>query len=362
MSIAGLVIGLKILTFAFGSFCYQHLANRWFESAYDHLAIWNRWDSVHYWDIARSGYQALVGDFPGILNFFPLFPWIMRFFAQTFRMDFLAAAILVSALASVAAAWLLYRLARLDEPEETALRSVWFFLIYPTAYFLHIGYTESLFCALLFGTFLAARKNSWLLAGGLGAFLALTRFNGITIVIPLLAEAFRDWRESKKWNPSRLNIFLPFLGLAGYLALNDYISGDPLAFLANSRNYWSQHLSWPWQGFLHQIWSLGWRDTRDTLMVIYMEEGFTLLAFVMTVAAFRRLRASYMIWMAVNLLLFTSTFFIVSVPRYTLVLFPMFLLLGRLKPSGWGERLVTAVFLPLMAFFILTFVRSRWAF
>ena len=40
-----------------------------------------------------------------------------------------------------------------------------FLLIFPTAYFLHIGYTESLFLALVLGSFLAARTDRWWLAG-----------------------------------------------------------------------------------------------------------------------------------------------------------------------------------------------------
>ena len=40
-----------------------------------------------------------------------------------------------------------------------AMRAAWFLLIFPTAYFLHIGYTESLFLALVLGSFLAARTD-----------------------------------------------------------------------------------------------------------------------------------------------------------------------------------------------------------
>lgn len=36
---------------------------------------------------------------------------------------------------------------------------VWFFLIFPNAYFLHIGYTESLTLALLLASLLSARSE-----------------------------------------------------------------------------------------------------------------------------------------------------------------------------------------------------------
>ena len=55
------------------------------------------------------------------------------------------------------------------------MRSVWFLLIFPTAYFLHVGYSEALFLALALGSILAARGERWWLAGVLGAFCWMTR-------------------------------------------------------------------------------------------------------------------------------------------------------------------------------------------
>src|SRR5215211_7010609 len=90
----------------------------------------------------------------------------------------LLAAFFVSGVASVAAGLLLYRLARADgEPEEVARGAVFYLLVFPTAYFLHIGYNEGLFLALVLGAFLSARGRNWRAAGLLGFFAALTRIN-----------------------------------------------------------------------------------------------------------------------------------------------------------------------------------------
>ena len=75
------------------------------------------------------------------------------------------------------------------------LRAAWFLLIFPTAYFLHIGYTESLFLALVLGSFLAARTDRWWLAGILGGLAALTRINGLVLIPALAAEAWLAWDE-----------------------------------------------------------------------------------------------------------------------------------------------------------------------
>ena len=73
------------------------------------------------------------------------------------------------------------------------MRAAWFLLIFPTAYFLHIGYTEALFMALVLGSFLAARTERWWLAGLLGGLAALTRVNGLVLMPALPAEALTQW-------------------------------------------------------------------------------------------------------------------------------------------------------------------------
>ena len=117
---------------------------------------------------------------------------------------------------------------------RTLLRAAGFLLIFPTAYFLHVGYTESLFLALVLGCFLAVRRDHWWLAGALGGLAALTRINGLVLVPALAAEAWLEWdadgrhRLRAHW----LAIGLVVVGFVGYLALNLAVYGDPLTFRA----------------------------------------------------------------------------------------------------------------------------------
>src|SRR5919106_410556 len=170
--VAGLVLAVKALLLLYAVQAFVVWKNErvgWF---YDWLAIWNRWDAPHYLDIARMGYVAEGVEARWIV-FFPLYPWLVRAAALLLR-DELLAAFFVSGVASVAAGLLLYRLARADgEPEEVARASVFYLLVFPTAYFLHIGYNESLFLALVLGAFLAARARCWWAAGLLGGLAAL---------------------------------------------------------------------------------------------------------------------------------------------------------------------------------------------
>src|SRR5439155_26051301 len=112
--------------------------------------------------------------------------------------SYLAAGFIVSGIASVVAAILLRRLVCLDYAASVAMRSVWFLLIFPTAYFLHIGYSEGLFLALALACILAARGERWWLAGVLGAFCWMTRATGAVLVPALAVEAAQQWRVRRR--------------------------------------------------------------------------------------------------------------------------------------------------------------------
>src|SRR6476620_5134641 len=149
-STIALILGIKVLLFTFAVQAVATLST----SHGTWLEIWNRWDTRHYLRPAEHGY-ATSGDTRVSLVFFPLYPWLVRG-AAFFVRNYMAAAFVVSGIASIAVGLLLQKLVRLDESEAVARNTVWFLFIFPTSYFLHIAYTESLFLALTLGCFLAA--------------------------------------------------------------------------------------------------------------------------------------------------------------------------------------------------------------
>jgi hypothetical protein len=166
----GWVMAIKVLLFSLGAKSYALLWDNYITSPYQWFEIWDQWDFGYYQKIAEFGYSGSDGS----IAFYPLFPWLVRLVAYVSK-SYLAAGFIVSGTASVVAAILLRRLVQLDYPASVAMRSVWFLLIFPTAYFLHIGYSEGLFLALALACILAARCERWWLAGLLGAFCWMTR-------------------------------------------------------------------------------------------------------------------------------------------------------------------------------------------
>src|SRR6202035_489308 len=104
--VVGWVLAIKLLLLLFGVESYQILENKRPEGTHAWLAIWNRWDALHYHQLAEVGYKA-VGTFKAW--FYPLFPWCVRLIAHL-NGNYLISAFIVSGVASIAAAIFLRRL------------------------------------------------------------------------------------------------------------------------------------------------------------------------------------------------------------------------------------------------------------
>lgn len=359
---AAFVLGVKALVFLFAAQAFAVWKNERPGSVYDWLSLWNRWDAPHYLDIARIGYVKEGVESRWIV-FYPLYPWLVRAASFILR-DELISAFFVSTLASVAAGLLLYRLARLDEEETVARAAVFFMFVFPTSYFLHIGYTESLFLALALGTFIAARTHRWPLAGVLGALACMTRANGLALVPALAFEVWGEYRASGRRVSARwLCALLPLAGFGVYLLINWNVKGQPFAFLKLQDEYWYRTFAWPWDAV-----AASWRywqgnPPSDASMVGFQELFFVLLGLGLTVWAWLKMRASYAAWMTCNWLLWSCTKFVLSVPRYTLVLFPTYLIFARAsarRPEAGA--LITVWSLLLLALFLARFSQGYWAF
>jgi 4-amino-4-deoxy-L-arabinose transferase-like glycosyltransferase len=377
LELVGVTLLLKLALLGFGVLALGMITGQAVSGLHDVLGIWSRWDAPHYLDLAVLGYSALdpgvptidgvarafPGDLPFYIVFFPLFPWLTGALNALLH-DPIVSAFVVSGIASLFVAPLLYRLVRADFDGGVAIYAAWFLLIFPTAYFLHIGYTESLFLALVLGSFLAARHDRWWLAGVFGGLAALTRLNGLLLVPALGAEAWVAWRSdsARRLRPEWLAILLVAAGFLAYLALNLAVYGDAFAFLTIQREHWFKQFAPPWVGIGGVIDRIRLGGTSNALMLGWMELAFIALGLVGTLVAALRFRLSWFTWMAGNWLLFTSTSFVLSVPRYSLTLFPLFAWFGLVaRRPGWAIAL-SIVSIGLLGFFASQFAIGHWAF
>ncbi|MBO9534993.1 MAG: hypothetical protein J7513_18615 [Solirubrobacteraceae bacterium] len=361
--IVGLVLGIKLLLFWLGGVVGETLGNRGFESFFERFHMWNVWDAQQYLGVAEFGYRTVGEAERTQIAFFPGYPMAVRAVHAVIPGDFLAAAFVTSAIASITAAVLLAQLVRADGGDDAqATRAAWFLLIFPTAYFLHLPYTESLFLTFVLGAFVAARTGHWATAGIVGALAAMTRLNGILLIPALAVEAYLQYRRSGRFDRRSLWILVTGAGLAFYLAINQHYFGDPFHFQQVQAENWSKHFQNPIKTVTGMLGGYDtWTKPGEGLMVISMELGFMTLGLVASLLAWRYLRPSYAVWGLLNVLLFASTSWVQSTPRYVLTVFPIFLLLAKLRP-GWLSMLASAWSMAAFAWLATLFALGHWAF
>jgi hypothetical protein len=347
------------VTFLFGFCAYVVIENELPPEGW--LGIWNRWDSPHYLEVAQYGYGGEAsGDQKFRIVLLPLYPSAI-YLAHLLIRDWLTAGVVVSNICCVGAFCYFFLLTEKEFGRRAARAAVFFFAIFPTAYFLHIAYSESLFLMLAIGAFYYGRQGRWLLCSLLGMVATGTRISGLAIVLPLAFEYFQQknfrWREIR-WDC----VFLAMipLGLLVYFYLNYHYFGDPLKFLQFQREHWYKALASPFPQLQEDWEAITSADPADRVM----QHGSLLAAFAigtigLVMAAFR-LRPCYTIYLALSwVLLFCNTYTLCS-PRYLLTLFPLFMLLAQWRRRAWVHGLA---FLGLLfyALNVTQFVRGWWA-
>ena len=320
---------------------------------------WDRWDAAHYLYLATHGYAA-TGDARNLIAFFPLYPAVISAVAAI-GLPARIAALLISNVAGVAAAILLYELARTGDREKSAFRAAAFFTVFPTAYFLMVGYTEALFCALAFGAILQARRQRWVASGTLAGLAAAARLTGLALLPAIVIELFMARRILRSIWQGLVPPLLIVLGFASYLLTNLLVLGSPMAFVAVQRDHWSHSLAAPWVGFAAAIRSITWRVPWEKLTVGGGEIVGGMAAYATTTLSWLRLRPSDAAYATVLTVMVTFLPFWLSIPRYLLSMYPLFLLVGRIRSRWVYLPLVGASFLAQIVFG-LAFGRGAWAF
>ena len=291
------------------------------------IAILNvaaRWDGDPYLTIAREGYRA---DAPSHVEYFPLYPFLMRMGGGLFGSDdaYLAAGVVISNLALFGALVYLARSVMLDHNGKTATRACVYLLVFPTAVFLSVVYAESLFLLLAVAAMYHARRREWLLAGTLAALAALTRPFGAVVALPLAMEALRRPIAVR----GLASTLLAPAAFFAWLAVLWLITGDPRALLT-AQAQWGRHFSLPLQAFA---------DLFDPAIYSfpYFVLAFTVFIGALVVISWRVLRPSLAAYATVVFLVAISTGSLTAAPRYYLAVFPAFIALAVSAPPWLGR-------------------------
>ncbi len=362
--------------------------------------MWSRFDSGFYLDIAQHGYWAastLHSRTDWV--FYPLYPLLISIVGKLFGASadaFDIAGVLIANVAGVVMITYLYLLVRRDFNQKVAARAVLYLAVFPLALFLSAIYTESLLLCFSIACIYYARKQSWWLAGLCGGLAALTRLQGVALIVPLAWEYLRVvsaryaplpaelpteltarvtlWlryfvrgislaaHELKNW-VTGLSLALVPCGLLAFMLYGQIDIGDFFATFHASKWGWGRQLSSPLRLLLYSVrhpilgQPLNWN-----FWVLNIVAACAFLAVILW--ALRRLPMIYTLYTAVTVLLPLASGSLNSLARYYLLVFPAFILLALLTSKPEKPHLhafIIAGFTALQALLTVLFVLGIFA-
>jgi hypothetical protein len=340
------------------------------------------WDSEYYVGIAVAGYDdpaagTVVNPSTGQVviknySFFPFYPYVMRILAlplKLFGLNPLATAslagVLVATLGTLAGLLALWDMTRPYFGEEDSHRAVFYAIIFPTAFFFAMVYTEGLFIGLAFGALALSKRGHWAWASILGLLAAWTRAHGAALTLPLLVFWWMaiQWREPLKpqitwqWVIRGFLAFLPVVGYliwrysdlgTGWAELQSFFFGRGLMSIDRSVEDWIRAFEYA-------------REIGGGAGQIYfaIEVGSVLLAAIAALWLMRRDLAVALFSLAVVLFsVFSGS--AQSMARYMLIAPALYIFLAQLGRNRTFDRAWTVVSLLLLGMEASLFAVDMW--
>jgi hypothetical protein len=337
--------------------------------------VWARWDSYWFIRIAQHGYDVASGA-PA---FYPLYPALVAGAGRIFGGHYVLGGLVVSLAATAASFVLLARLATILAGDAVARRSVVYLAVFPMSLFLGAVYSESVFLLAALAAFLAAERRRFVWAGVFTGLSLLARPTGVAVLLGILILA---WQTAPRWRNMLLTTALA-VGAFLLFPITLWIErGDPFAFTHVERLWYRHTATLGPLGGLVDATRTAWTSIRqlvegspghtfgpavgaDHFAALNLEAtAFFIVAVVLGVVAWQSLGAAYGVMALVAVIAPVATPAVdqplLSMPRFTLVAFPIFIALAQVASSPRTERAVIGVSAVLLG--VATMQWALWQF
>ncbi|TMD63631.1 MAG: hypothetical protein E6I91_12565 [Chloroflexi bacterium] len=298
--------------------------------------MWNHYDSGFYVDIASNGYWG-ANTLHSMSNwaFFPLYPLLMRFFVLPFGVNDDAlriAGIFVSNSAALIAAIYLYKLTTKELGRKPAARAVLYLALFPMSFFLSAVYTESLFVGWEYLQFMTVSSQPIESQTQISGRVALIR-QGLRSRLINFFQALLRWHT---WLDFAWLALIPG-GLVLFSIYAKLKVGAFTAFSMSEKYGWHRQFTNPIPVLINYIQHPQVASPYDwdfyALNLIMIFAFFPLL-----IPIFRKLPTIYGIFTLVFLVMPLTSGRFTSVPRYYLVVFPVYMILAWWSCRGSQEQ------------------------
>jgi hypothetical protein len=315
------------------------------------LNRWTQWDVDLFIEIAKYGYRGDPGQpqDAGLPAFFPGLPLLIRGLHYVIPSWDLCALLISLAAGAVA----MVALARLGGP-GTGPKAVLALLLSPYAVFLFAGYSETLFLAFALPAWLLARQRRWELAALCAAGASSVRVTGIFLAVALIVEFLchdRRWRLAP-W------LTAPFVPVAAYTLYQWRRTGDWLAWQHAQKEGWGRSMTWPWNSF-RTTWGAAFDTHNEFTGAFRVEIAAAVLGVGLTIWLLTRRRWPEAVYVGLPLASLLTSAFYLSIGRATLLWWPLWLGIGKLRRPAYLAVVILSV--PLLVEEIVLFTTGSWA-
>lgn len=358
-----------------GFYSYPELLNRWDLPWF--IERFAGFDGLHYIKIATEGYEQ------NATAFLPVFPLLIRLGIFVTGFSPVTIGIVVSIMSLLVTLYTLPKYLLLLHVKRQQI--IWFlllFLAFPTSFFLQGVYTESVFIAFLILALYMSKRKLYLFAALFGYFAGLSRITGFFLCVPFFFELIADIAYKKNAYlyfsailkslkiTKILYLISPLLGFGTFMAYLWLATGDPLR-LAHSQVDFNQNRSinmvlppqvvWRYlKIFVTAQWNFQY-------FIAVVEFTFTSgVIFLLGYDAWNIYRKKYrhlatrmglniFAWLSVLLPMSTGT--LLSMPRFILPLFTVFLVLSEL-PKKWMKLFILILFILFHTILLMAFIQG----
>jgi hypothetical protein len=314
------------------------------------------WDAKRYVNYAQHGLFSAQST-ANNAAFFPGYPILLALVHLILR-NWLASALVLSLLAGGCAAVLLNRIAG-------STRAALFLFTAPSAIFLTVGYSESLFLAFAAAAWYAAQREQWSLVPLLGGLAGLTRIDGLALIPALVLLALLQPGAAGRLRAAAAAAAAtvgPFL----YVLYLRRATGSWSAWQEASRAGWNLRIDWPWVS-VRDSWRNAYEAHWDAPYYPWswsfeLELVCTVAAVLLVIALLARREWPEACYSALVLVSMVCVNYQMGADRGLLVCFPLYVLLARVSQRRpWIGHAYVWVSAPIAFLLAGLYTTGNWA-
>ena len=313
------------------------------------LDMWGFGDSCWYLSVAKDGYSSV--PIPSIygqanIGYFPLYPKLIVLLHYLINNYFLSGLVLTNVMLLVGCAYLYMFLEKFSHVKSPLAVIAWFLLL-PGAFMHSAVFSEStLFCMSVISHYYAYKDN-WMKAGIFGALAALTKPSGVFLLMPLCLIYLKRYGFTQLRQAAFLLLIL--LGPISFGVYCYFWHHDFLAYIHIKQTGWNTKTTLPWQALYEGL------KSQNT--IVFWNSIYTTIILAILFTGIRYISIELWLFSLIQIVfpLTNGAVNLVCMFRYTIVIFPLAIIMYKIKLPQTAKFIVAIICAILQVLFMISY-------